>query len=138
MLDDSDAAKEQMEVVKGKLQRICNATGEDSGAELELLPPGFILPADLVDPSVAVTEVSHRAESRDRLFHADTFRTKAIETLKALRQRMRENTAKKDLMNFESRWCCSDSPFLIMVGGRRLANGVPRTRRSQFVSSIPF
>lgn len=62
MLDDSDAAKEQMEVVKSKLQQICNAESDEASAALGLLPPGFILPTDLVDPSTAVTEV--RAEDR--------------------------------------------------------------------------
>ncbi len=57
MLDDSDAAKEQMETVKMKLQQICNADGDESSAALKLLPPGFILPTDLLDPSIAVTEV---------------------------------------------------------------------------------
>jgi hypothetical protein len=57
MLDDSDAAKEQMETVKMKLQQICNADADGSSAALKLLPPGFILPTDLVDPSIAVTEV---------------------------------------------------------------------------------
>jgi hypothetical protein len=39
----------------------------------------------------------------------------AIQILTTLRQNMKDNIANKGLMDFESRWCCSDNPFLVIV-----------------------
>ncbi|KAI9034355.1 histidine phosphatase superfamily-domain-containing protein [Hyaloraphidium curvatum] len=114
MLDDSDAAKEQMELVKAKLVQIVNADGDESSAALKLLPPGFILPTDLVDPSIAVTET--------------------IEILKTLRAKMKENMA-KGLFQFESRWCCSDSPFLVAERWEKLFEGFCDVERKSFEAS---
>ncbi|KXS17559.1 hypothetical protein M427DRAFT_492247 [Gonapodya prolifera JEL478] len=91
MLDDSDAAKEQMELVKTKLQEILNAPTGSS--KMNLLPPGFILPAEMVDPAVTLTEV--------------------IEMMGQLRAIMKENLKTMNMDTIQTKWCCQDTPFLV-------------------------
>ncbi|KAJ3343154.1 hypothetical protein HDU93_009704 [Gonapodya sp. JEL0774] len=99
MLDDSDAAKEQMEIIKTKLQEILNAPAGTT--KLHLLPAGFILPAEMVDPAVTLTEV--------------------IDLLGQMRAVMRENLKILNVDTLQTRsWCCQDTPFLVVERWEKL------------------
>ncbi|ORX36980.1 hypothetical protein BCR36DRAFT_340296, partial [Piromyces finnis] len=86
MLDDTNAAKEQMESVKTKLQDIFNPKQGFS------CPSSFILPKNMEDPPVLVQDT--------------------IDLLCSLREVMNENFRTLDVDKLQSRWCCSESPDL--------------------------
>jgi len=86
MLDDTNAAKEQMENVKAKLQDIFNPKQGFN------CPSSFVLPKNMEDPPVLVQDT--------------------IDLLCSLREVMNENFRTLDVDKLQSRWCCSESPDL--------------------------
>ncbi|CAG8647839.1 11735_t:CDS:2 [Funneliformis caledonium] len=104
MLDDSNAAKEQMDEVKSQL---CN-----------LLKPGMtakndaVWPNDVPEPSIVVQEV--------------------IDLMKELRQIMREKFITMEVETIQSRWCCSENPTLFRERWEKLFNDFCDVERQQF------
>ena len=88
MLDDSNAAKEQMETVKSELQAILDPN-------LPSTAPPDLLPKEIGNPTVFIDEL--------------------INLLRSLRIAMRNNFETMDVNQMQSRWCCSESPYLFKV-----------------------
>ncbi|ORX41725.1 hypothetical protein BCR36DRAFT_587838, partial [Piromyces finnis] len=89
-LDDTNAAKEQMESVKTKLQDIFNPKQGFS------CPSSFILPKNMEDPPVLVQDT--------------------IDLLCSLREVMNENFRTLDVDKLQSRWCCSENSEKLEIG----------------------
>ncbi|KAJ3332598.1 hypothetical protein HDU76_013702 [Blyttiomyces sp. JEL0837] len=86
MLDDNNAAKEQMETVKSRLQAILNPN------EPVKLPIHY-LPEEIEDPELFLQDI--------------------IDLLSKLRTIMRANFDESDdLTHLQERWCCAESPYL--------------------------
>src|SRR5436190_5076131 len=84
MLDDSNAAKEQTDVVKSQLSSLLKP-GETTKFDV-------VWPDEVPEPSVIVQET--------------------IELMKELRENMRENFSTMDVEAIQPRWCCSENPDL--------------------------
>ncbi|BGO99739.1 inositol hexakisphosphate and diphosphoinositol-pentakisphosphate kinase [Rhodotorula toruloides] len=84
LLDDSNAAKEEMEKVKKKLKTLCRP-----GLHVR---PEFAWPAKEKDPFEVVKET--------------------IELMKSLRETMNENWHSLAVENIQPRWCCGEYPYL--------------------------
>ncbi|KAH9247946.1 hypothetical protein BASA81_014402 [Batrachochytrium salamandrivorans] len=110
MLDDSNAAKEQMDHVKARLQRILNPENP------EQVPPEFIMPrADMKDVSLLVHDI--------------------VVLLSIMRDVMHENTSSGDLEKLQTVWCCTDSSFLFVERWDKLFRAFVDVERSQFEPS---
>ena len=106
LLDDSNAAKEQMDAVKKQLK--------------SLLRPGYEIPlvllaqcgwpVDMPQPHVVLQDVS------------------AI--MARLRTIMRSNWATKDVENLQRRWCCFESPTLFRERWEKMFNNFCMTQAS--------
>ena len=86
MLDDSNSAKDSMRLVKDKLRDILNHETETK------LPKEIIIPSEMENPASSLKEL--------------------IDLLSQLRMIMRTNYDRMEVMNLQTRWCCSESPFL--------------------------
>ncbi|KAI8895233.1 histidine phosphatase superfamily-domain-containing protein [Globomyces pollinis-pini] len=107
MLDDSNAAKEQTDIVKAKLQMILNP-------EHHAKPPSeFVMPANWVDLSEPVQEL--------------------IDLLKRIRNIMIENL--KIPKQTETVWCCYETPFLFRERWEKLFRDFCDVERTKFEPS---
>ncbi|KAL7751009.1 inositol hexakisphosphate and diphosphoinositol-pentakisphosphate kinase [Sorochytrium milnesiophthora] len=86
MLDDSTAAKEQMDVVKAQLKRLFN----DPAAVKELNPPG--LPREMENPVAFVDAI--------------------VGILCQLRTTMRQQYQLNNADTIQEQWCCGETPAL--------------------------
>ena len=105
MLDDSNAAKEQMDVVKKRLQAILNP--EDPARP----PPEFIMPEGMADLAVPVH--------------------KLIILLRRMRDLLRKNMSTP----FECDWCTPESPFLFKERWEKLFRDFCDVERTAFEPS---
>jgi inositol hexakisphosphate/diphosphoinositol-pentakisphosphate kinase len=106
MLDDSNAAKEQTDAVKQKLQFILNP-------EFKVTPPReFVMPTGWIDFSGPVQEL--------------------VDFLKVIRGRMEENLK---VVPKESVWCCYETPFLFKERWEKLFRDFCDVERSKFEPS---
>ncbi|KAI9347932.1 histidine phosphatase superfamily-domain-containing protein [Zopfochytrium polystomum] len=109
MLDDSNAAKEQMENVKSRLQAILNPN------EPVKLPEHY-LPEDIEDPESFLQEI--------------------IDLLAILRKILRQNIEEEeDVARIQERWCCSESPILFRERWEKLFKEFCDVERSAFEPS---
>ncbi|CAG8540884.1 9353_t:CDS:2 [Acaulospora colombiana] len=84
MLDDSNSAKEQMDIVKSQL---CNLLKPGEASKMDIA-----WPSDRPEPHIMIQEV--------------------IDMMKSLRQIMQENFECMEHENIQLRWCCSENPLL--------------------------
>ncbi|KAI8929348.1 histidine phosphatase superfamily-domain-containing protein [Entophlyctis helioformis] len=109
MLDDSNAAKEQMDSVKVRLQGILNPENPAT------VPPEFVLPRpDMTDLAPLVHDI--------------------VELLRLMREILHENVATKDLEKLQTRWCCADTS-LLFERWEKLFRDFVDVERSQFEPS---
>ncbi|KAJ3239711.1 hypothetical protein HDU78_002711 [Chytriomyces hyalinus] len=109
MLDDSNAAKEQIEGIKGRLQEILNPHHPTK------LPDDY-LPEAIEDPEVYLHET--------------------IEILTHARDVMRENLEKGGAFEeWKGRWCCTESPFLFQERWEKLFKEFCDVDRNSFEPS---
>ncbi|KAJ3279977.1 hypothetical protein HK104_001024 [Borealophlyctis nickersoniae] len=108
MLDDSNAAKEPMDLVKGRLQDIINPSNPAQ------VPPGIKLPDGMVP-----AEGAHLV----------------IELLRELREVMRENFRTLDVENLQNRWCCQETSGLFRERWEKLFKDFCDVERSAFEPS---
>ncbi|EGF81043.1 hypothetical protein BATDEDRAFT_35026 [Batrachochytrium dendrobatidis JAM81] len=87
MLDDSNAAKEQMDKVKSRLQRILNPENP------EQVPPEFIMPLSGTNDMASLVH-------------------NIVELLAVMRETMHKNTTNGNMEKLQAVWCCTDSSFL--------------------------
>jgi hypothetical protein len=105
MLDDSNAAKEQTDLTKAKLQKILNP-------EIHVTPPlEFLMPDGWVDLADPVQEL--------------------INLLKEIRLIMRENLSTPR----EQDWCCYETPFLFKERWEKLFRDFCDVERTKFEPS---
>ncbi|KAG9292131.1 hypothetical protein G9A89_005275 [Geosiphon pyriformis] len=104
MLDDSNAAKEQIDTVKSHLS-ILLKPGESSQIE-------FGWPKDMPEPRIVVQEI--------------------IESLKNFRDIMRQNFASMDVEKIQPRWCCSENPILFKERWEKLFKDICDVDRHKF------
>ncbi|KAI8911483.1 histidine phosphatase superfamily-domain-containing protein [Gorgonomyces haynaldii] len=105
MLDDSNAAKEQMDQVKARLQRILNPEHP------EQCPPEFVMPPNTVDLAVPVQTL--------------------IDILTRMRQRMKVNLE----YPYNVEWCTPETPFLFQERWEKLFRDFCDVERTQFEPS---
>lgn len=84
-MDDSNAAKEQMDAVKLRLRQLLRSNHMDASDDT-------CWKGDLGEPAAVVREV--------------------IEMMRRTREIMRRNLIRLDVDAVQSRWCCSESPML--------------------------
>ncbi|KAJ3103187.1 hypothetical protein HDU97_010320 [Phlyctochytrium planicorne] len=109
MLDDSNAAKEQMETVKTKLQAILNPN------EPIKLPEHY-LPEDIDDPESFLQEI--------------------IDLLSKIRGVMQQNLEEGDeILSVQERWCCAESPYLFKERWEKIFREFCDVDRSAFEPS---
>ncbi|KAJ3402557.1 hypothetical protein HDV05_008386, partial [Chytridiales sp. JEL 0842] len=108
MLDDSNAAKEQMENVKSRLQAILNPN------EPIKLPEHYV-PEDIEDP--------------------ESFLQDIIDLLRRLRGIMRKNLEDEEIIGVQERWCCSESPLLFRERWEKLFKDFCDVDRAAFEPS---
>lgn len=106
LLDDSNAAKEQMDLVKKQLKLLLRP-GHEIPSVL-LAQSGW--PANMAQPHVILQEVS------------------AI--MARLRTVMRLNWASKDVDQLQRRWCCFESPILFKERWEKMFNNLCTTERN--------
>ncbi|RUS15211.1 inositol hexakisphosphate kinase/inositol pyrophosphate synthase [Endogone sp. FLAS-F59071] len=85
LLDDSNAAKEQMDAVKLRLRQLLRSDHMDASDNTRWR-------GDLEEPAAVVREV--------------------VEMMRRTREVMRRNLVRLDVDALQSRWCCSESPML--------------------------
>ncbi|RHZ75247.1 hypothetical protein Glove_216g82 [Diversispora epigaea] len=85
MLDDSNAAKEQMDMVKIQLSNLLKPEGENEMDNIEWSK-------DKPESCIVIQQVTN--------------------IMKKLRKIMKENFEKVEYENIQSRWCCSENPLL--------------------------
>ncbi|CAJ0637764.1 6583_t:CDS:2 [Entrophospora sp. SA101] len=107
MLDDSNEAKEQIDIVKSQLTNILNPQ-DPSNVNLTW-------PKGLPMPHIMVQEV--------------------IDILKGLRDIMRKNLSTLDIDNIQSRWCCSENPHLFNERWEKLFRDFCDVERLKFEPS---
>ncbi|KAI8996007.1 histidine phosphatase superfamily-domain-containing protein [Gaertneriomyces semiglobifer] len=107
MLDDSNAAKEQMEIVKARLQDILNP----------LHPRSMVLEGEGQggDPVAFVAEM--------------------MELLRGLRDIMRTNYTTLDVESIQRRWCCAETPWLFKERWEKLIKDFCDVERHSFEPS---
>ena len=105
MLDDSNAAKEQSDITKVKLQKILNPEVHTAPPSVFVMPDGWV---DLADP---VQEL--------------------INLLKQLRELMHENLK----IEKETTWCCYETPQLFLERWEKLFREFCDIERNQFEPS---
>ncbi|KAI8849269.1 histidine phosphatase superfamily-domain-containing protein [Chytridium lagenaria] len=109
MLDDSNAAKEQMEAVKTKLQAILNPN-----EPIKL--PEYYLPEDIDDPEAFLQEI--------------------IDLLSKIRGVMQSNLEEGDeILSIQDRWCCAESPYLFKERWEKIFKDFCDVDRSAFEPS---
>ena len=94
MLDDSNAAKEQMDRVKVRLLEILNTRNTADLPARYHLPDSIALPYDLVQ--------------------------EVVELLRSRRQIMRNKFEELNVEEIQKEWCCSESPALFRERWERL------------------
>ncbi|CAG8441951.1 6493_t:CDS:2 [Ambispora leptoticha] len=104
MLDDSNAAKEQMDSVKSHLTSLLKP-GESSRVD-------FAWPKDMPEPRIVVQEI--------------------IDSLKYNRIIMNRNFETMDVEKIQSRWCCSESPQLFRERWEKLFRDICDVDRQKF------
>ncbi|CAG8654120.1 17041_t:CDS:2 [Acaulospora morrowiae] len=104
MLDDSNAAKEQMDIVKSHLYSIFEP-GETSKSD-------FMWPSDKPEPHIVIQEV--------------------IDIMKNLRQIMQANFETMDHETIQLRWCCSENPSLFKERWEKLFKDFCDVDRQKF------
>jgi inositol-hexakisphosphate/diphosphoinositol-pentakisphosphate 1-kinase len=104
MLDDSNAAREQMDAVKSQL---CSLLEPGETAKIDVT-----WPEDIPEPCVIVQET--------------------IELMKELRDNMRENFSKMDVEAIQPRWCCSENPDLFKERWEKLFEDFCDVERKKF------
>ncbi|KAJ3031864.1 UNVERIFIED_CONTAM: hypothetical protein HDU68_011623 [Siphonaria sp. JEL0065] len=110
MLDDSNAAKEQIETIKTRLQAILNPHHPTK------LPESYILPEAIEDPEVYLHEM--------------------IELMRTVRTVMRDNLAVGgDFLDRKDKWCCYESPFLFQERWEKLFKEFCDVERTAFEPS---
>ncbi|KAJ3211681.1 hypothetical protein HDU67_004360, partial [Dinochytrium kinnereticum] len=109
MLDDSNAAKEQMEAVKTKLQAILNPN-----EPIKL--PEYYIPEDIDDPEAFLQEI--------------------IDLLSKIRGVMQMNLEEGDeIFSVQDRWCCAESPYLFKERWEKIFKEFCDVDRSAFEPS---
>lgn len=106
LLDDSNAAKEQMDAVKKQL-KVLLRPGQEVPSVL-LAQTGW--PANMAQPHVILQEVSN--------------------IMMRLRTIMRLNWSTKDVDQLQRRWCCFESPNLFKERWEKMFNNFCTTERS--------
>lgn len=104
MLDDSNAAKEQMDAAKSQL---CTLLKPGESTKINA-----IWPDDVPEPRIVVQE--------------------AIELMKELREIMRENFNTMDVESIQLRWCCSENPNLFKERWEKLFEDFCDVERKKF------
>jgi len=105
MLDDSNAAKEQMDQVKARLQAILNPEHP------EQCPPEFVMPLGMSDLALPVQSL--------------------IDLLKKMRVCMKSNLAHP----YDIEWCTPETPFLFQERWEKLFRDFCDVERTQFEPS---
>ncbi|KAJ3197002.1 hypothetical protein HK101_006661 [Irineochytrium annulatum] len=110
MLDDSNSAKEQMEVVKSKLQAMLNPN------EPTIKLPEHYVPEDIDDPEVFLQEI--------------------IDLLSRIRDIMRTNMEEEqEIATLQDKWCCAESPYLFKERWEKLFKDFCDVERCAFEPS---
>ncbi|CAG8433553.1 6740_t:CDS:2 [Ambispora gerdemannii] len=104
MLDDSNAAKEQMDGVKSHLTTLLKP-GESSRVD-------FAWPKDMPEPRIVVQEI--------------------IDSLNNHRAIMNRNFETMDIEKIQSRWCCSENPQLFRERWEKLFKDICDVDRHKF------
>ncbi|KAI9340876.1 histidine phosphatase superfamily-domain-containing protein [Obelidium mucronatum] len=109
MLDDSNAAKEQIETIKSRLQAILNPHAPTK------LPEHYV-PEEIQDPEIYLHEM--------------------IELMRTVRMVMRSNLAAGgDFENRKDKWCCFESPYLFQERWEKLFKEFCDVERTAFEPS---
>ena len=109
MLDESNAAKKQLDKVKTRLQGILNPENPAT------IPPEFAIPPEMTDLAPSVEHI--------------------VDLLALMRRVMRENVAHQNLEKLQPRWCCHETPFLFVERWEKLFRDFIDVERTQFEPS---